>query len=259
MRVSIPPPTTTQARQQLRRALALRSGRGTVITTVLLASLGFVAAVQIASPDEVLDRASRADLIQVLDGLGARSSQLEQEIDRLEQARTDLVAGAGDSEAALAEAQERLDTLGILAGSVPAQGPGVLLTIGDPEGVVDAAAMLGSIQELRDAGAEAIQVSGSPDRAVRVVASTAFVDVPNDGVAVGGVALSPPYTVAAIGDPSTLATALGIPGGAVASLKGAGAVIAVRESPEVVVDALHEATEPAYARPADPDQSETTG
>lgn len=257
--MSVPPTTPTQARARLRHALSWRSGRGTAITTLLLACLGFVAAIQLAAPDDVLDRASRADLIQILDGLGARSNQLEEEIDRLEQARADLTAGAGASDAALAEAQGRLDTLGILAGTVQAKGPGVLLTIGDPDGVVDGAALLSTVQELRDAGAEAIQISGSPDRVVRVVASSAFVDVPNDGVAVGGVALSPPYTIEAIGDPSTLSTALGIPGGAVASLEGAGAIIAVRESAEVLVDALHEATEPTYARPADPDQAQTTG
>ena len=113
--------------------------------------------------------------------------------------------------------------------------------------------MLGVVQELRNAKAEAVQINGAPDREVRVVASTAFVDLPAGGVAVGGVGLQPPYTIVAIGDPATLSPALGIPGGAVSTLEAAGAGVSVRESDELVVDALHEASEPSYARPAVPD------
>jgi uncharacterized protein YlxW (UPF0749 family) len=112
--------------------------------------------------------------------------------------------------------------------------------------------MLGTVQELRDAGAEAIQVTGGPDRVVRVVASTPFADVPSGGVSVGGVALSPPYLIEAIGDPDTLQTALGIPGGAVSSIGSGGGSVEVRRADRLLVDALHELTEPTYARPAPP-------
>ena len=47
----------------------------------------------------------------------------------------------------------------------PATGPGIVLTISDPERKVDAPTMLDTVQELRDAGAEAIQIDD-----VRVVA-----------------------------------------------------------------------------------------
>lgn len=251
--------TTAQARARLRQTLSWQTKPGTLISTVLLAVLGFAAAVQIATPDDVLDRASRADLVQILDGLGTRADQLEDEVRRLEQARADLVAGAGDSEAARAEAEDRLLTLGILAGTSPAQGPGVELVITDTDGTVDASSLLSTIQELRDAGAEALQIDGAGDRSVRVVASTAFTDAPTGGVLVGGVTLSPPYTVTAIGDSSTLATALGIPGGAVSTLESAGAGITVREETDLVVDTLHEPVEPSYARPAVPDDADPVG
>lgn len=251
--------TTEQARARLRRTLSWQTKPGTLVTTVLLAVLGFAAAVQIATPDDVLDRASRADLIQILDGLGTRADQLEDEVARLEQARADLVVGAGDTEAARAEAQERLLTLGILAGTSPARGPGVELAIADPAGAVDASSLLSTVQELRDAGAEALQIAGAGDWSVRIVASTAFTDAPTGGVLVGGVTLSPPYTITAIGDSATLATALGIPGGAVSTIESAGAQTTVRESDEVVVDTLHEPVEPSYARPAVGDDSDSQG
>lgn len=244
--------TPAQARARLSQALASRPRRGTAIITVLFAGLGFVAAIQLASPDDVLDRATRTDLIQIINGLDTRSEQLTEEIERLETSRSELIAGADSNEAAQAEAQARLETLGILAGTTAAQGPGVVIVISDPAAAVDGSTILSVVQELRDAGAEALQIDGAPDRTVRVVASTAFLDVP-EGVSVGGVALSPPYTVRAIGDPGTLAPALGIPGGAVSTLETAGAAVSVREDPIVVVDALHDTTSPSYARPASPE------
>jgi uncharacterized protein YlxW (UPF0749 family) len=248
-------PTTAEARARLRRALSLRRGPGQAVAAVLLGILGFLLAIQLTDATDVLARASRADLVAILSGLDTRADQLEAELARLEQARSDLLAGAGDSEAALADAQARLDTFGILAGTVAAEGPGVSVRIVDPKGSVGAVALLGAVQELRDAGAEALQIRGGPDRVVRVVASTPFADVPSGGVSVGDVALSPPYTVQAIGDPDTLQTALRIPGGAVASIGSAGATVDVRPSDRLLVDALHEVTDPTYARPAPPPES----
>ena len=62
--------------------------------------------------------------------------------------------------------------LGILAGTVPATGPGVTITIDDPDGAVTRPTLLDGVEELRDAGAEAIEINDS----VRVVASTSFTD-----------------------------------------------------------------------------------
>jgi uncharacterized protein YlxW (UPF0749 family) len=252
-------PTTDEARRRLRDALSLRTGSGQLVAAALLGMLGFTVAIQLTDSTDVLERATRSDLVQILAGLDNRSEQLAAEVARLEQARADLLAGAGDSEAALAEAQSRLDTFGILAGTLPAEGPGVTMRIADPQAAVTAVSMLSAIQELRDAGAEAIQVDGANERSVRVVASTAFADEPTGGVSVGGVALTPPYLVRAIGDADTLSAALTIAGGAVPSLTSAGATVTVTSPSVVVVDALHEASDPTYARPAVPDGEDSTG
>jgi uncharacterized protein YlxW (UPF0749 family) len=244
-------PTPADARRRLRRALSPRGGPGQLVAAGLLAVLGFTVAVQLTDSTDVLERASRSDLVQILAGLDTRADQLSAEVTRLEQARRDLEAGAGDSQAALEEAQSRLDTFGILAGSVPAQGPGVTLRIADPQAAVTAVTMLSTVQELRDAGAEAIQIDGEPGRSVRVVAPTAFADEPGGGVSVGGVALAPPYLVRAIGDPDTLAAAVAIAGGAVSSLTSVGATATVGTPSTVLVDALHEQNPPTYAAPTD--------
>jgi uncharacterized protein YlxW (UPF0749 family) len=137
----------------------------------------------------------------------------------------------------------------VLAGTVPATGPGITLTVEDPRGVVRADVLLDALEELRDAGAEAVQLAGSGAGPVRVVASTALVDRPG-GVSVDGVPLAPPYTFTVLGDTGTLRSALGIPGGVVATVARVGGTARVDPSTALTVGALRQLATPRYARPA---------
>ena len=68
---------------------------------------------------------------------------------------------AGSTVEAAAEAQRRLAALEVLSGTTPVTGPGVRVTLSDAPGstsAVDASTVLDAVQELRDAGAQAIQV-----------------------------------------------------------------------------------------------------
>ena len=110
----------------------------------------------------------------------------------------------------------------MLAGTVVATGPGLLLTITDPEERIGPEVLLDALEELRAAGAEAVQLEGPVDlsvdpaeasvgEAVRVVASTALVEGPEGGVEVDGTVLYAPYRFVVVGDPGTLASARGHP------------------------------------------------
>jgi uncharacterized protein YlxW (UPF0749 family) len=86
---------------------------------------------------------------------------------------------------------------------------------------------------------------------VRLVANSYFVDAPDrSGVVVDGVSLAPPYDIVAIGDPHTMSTAMGIPGGVLDTLTGKGAHGTVITHDAVQVTALHQVAAPQYARPA---------
>ena len=113
---------------------------------------------------------------------------------------------------------------------------------------MSAATVLDTVEELRDAGAEAIQIG-----TVRVVASTSFVDGTGSspaGIAIDGTLLHAPYVVLAIGDPQTLQAALNIPGGVLETLQGQGADGNVTSEEQVQITALHAVSAPRYARPA---------
>jgi uncharacterized protein YlxW (UPF0749 family) len=67
---------------------------------------------------------------------------------------------------------------------------------------------------------------------------------------VSGTRIAPPYTILAVGEPATLATALDIPGGVADTVRTAGGRIVVTQEESVLVSALQPPSTPQYARPA---------
>ncbi len=232
-----------------RALLRPRLRRVDVLVAVLLAGLGFAGAVQVRSTQDegVLASARQQDLVVILDDLAGRQERLRREVAELTADRERLTS-AGGGEAALQQAQRRAQVLGVLAGTLPASGPGVTLTLEDPDGALRADVLLDALEELRDAGAEAVQVAGGGS-VVRVVARTALVDGPG-GVEVDGVALAPPYVFTVVGESGTLASALGIPGGVVDTVARLGGAARVTPSDALVVGALRPLEPPRYASPA---------
>lgn len=238
---------TGDPRRRLWRSLVPRGTRGELLAGLLCAVLGFALVVQVRqTQDADLGALRESDLVQILDDLGERNQRLESEQADLGRTRAELLTGSSAREAAREAAQREVDALGILAGTAPATGPGIRLTITDPDEVLLASALLDAVQELRDSGAEAMQVGD-----VRIVASTAFTNT-EDGIAVDGSLVSSPYEFLIIGDPATLEPALRIPGGVVPSVVAQGARAGITELDEVAVDALRSPQTPQYARPAEP-------
>jgi uncharacterized protein YlxW (UPF0749 family) len=219
---------------------------------LLLVLFGFAFVVQLRSnaTDEQLSSARPEDLVRILSDLDARKDRLSQEISQLQTTQQQLAAGSQGRAAALDAAAKRARDLGILAGTLPAQGPGIQVQfLSGPQGL-KAALILDAVQELRDAGAEALEIDGANGTTVRVVASSWFVDAPDNGLQVDGRTLTGPYWLTAIGDPQTMRTALNIPGGVVDRVHNAGGNVIVNEPGTVRISALHEAATPRYARPA---------
>lgn len=228
-------------------ALRRHPRRSQLLIGLILAVLGFALVVQLRTTQQTSGFASarQEDLVRILDDLNARGERLRAEIDDLQRTRDKLTGGVGQDAAALQETRRRQEVLRILAGTVAATGPGVQVTVTDPEHTVTADVLLDTMQELRDAGAEAMQVN-----AVRLTASSWFTDS-GPGVVADGTPLRAPYVFLAIGDPHTLADAMAIPGGVVDSVAGrSGATADVLQRPRVVVDALRPLSTPRYARAA---------
>lgn len=227
------------------------SAAGAVIG-LLLGLLGFAFVVQLRSnsTDEQLSADRPEDLVRILSDLDARKDRLGQEITTLQTTQQQLTAGSQNRQAALDEATRRADELGILAGTLQAQGPGMRVEFRSAAKPIQAADLLNAVEELRGAGAEAMQITGTGGTAVRIVASTSFVDGTGGGLVVDGTALTSPYTVTAIGDPPTMQIALNIPNGVVDDVRTHGGNVTITPAGTVLISALHPVTNPRYAQPA---------
>ncbi|MEV7328082.1 DUF881 domain-containing protein [Micromonospora sp. NPDC093244] len=217
-----------------------------VMIVALLALLGFTLVVQLktTSTDPTLGATRQEDLVRILSDLDARESRLQQDIRALEDSQRQLASGEQGRQAALDEATRRADELGILAGTLPAVGP--VISGGKR---ISADQVLDAVQELRGAGAEAMQISGGDRATVRIIASTFFLDGENGSLVVEGRRLVGPFTITVIGDPATMRTALNIPGGVVASVRGDGGNVTFGEREVAEVSALHAPIKLEHARP----------
>ena len=198
---------------------------GVVIVCILI-GIGTVAVVRGQDSEEFLATAREPDLIRLLDDLQSRQTRLDGEILRLQAAEQNLRTGT--TAEALQQAQERADDLRVLAGTTPVSGPGIRLRI-EGEDAFFASDLLNTVQELRDAGAEAIEING-----IRVVVDTWFADE-RDAISVSGTQVTQPFEILAIGGPATMATAMRIPGGIADTVSAQDGSVVITELDEVEI------------------------
>jgi uncharacterized protein YlxW (UPF0749 family) len=230
-------------------AAVSKPSRDQFVVAVLLAALGFAAVTQVRSNgnDDTYAGRREQDLIDLLNGLAGASERSQAEISRLEKTRTDLQSNTLSREAALEQAQKEADTLNILAGLVPVTGPGIRITIEDPDGSVGIDILLDAIQELRTAGAEAMQFNGE----VRVIAQTAFEEGVG-GVLVDGQLITAPYVIDVIGEPNELEGAITFPQGPRDDVEDDGGTVEMQSFDKLDIDAVREPVRSEYAQPVGP-------
>jgi uncharacterized protein YlxW (UPF0749 family) len=226
---------------------ALRTGsRGQLVVAGLLAVLGFAAVTQVHATDrdDAYVGARQGDLIQYINNLSLASQRTQTEIAQLQETRDALRDDTESRRTALELARQQADTLGILAGTVPAVGPGVRITVTGGSAGVGTNQLLNGLEELRDAGAEVIEMNDT----VRVIAQTSLSDTAG-GVLVDGERLTGPYVIDAIGDPHTLSTAMDFTGGFISEVRDVGGKVTVDQRDRVEVVSVRRPTAPTYAKP----------
>jgi uncharacterized protein YlxW (UPF0749 family) len=235
------------SRQRLARSMLARPTGAQLLIAVLVAVVGFAATTQVRlnSHDNEFVGSRGQDLVVMMDALVQSNSRVRTQIQDLQQQRSQLSTSRSQAINALGAARRRLDTLGILAGTAAAVGPGATITITAPAGAVTASILLDAIEELRDAGAEAIQI----DHQARVVASTALTEEARV-VYVDGNPVQSPYVIDVIGSPHTLRQAVTFRGGLTDQVEGVGGQVTVATAPKVRITSLHKLEKPQYSRPA---------
>lgn len=214
-----------------------RPSKGQVVLAVILCLCSFAVVTQVRSQsqDDPFATMRRADLVTMLDSLSDSSRQLDAELADLRQTERQLQSGADSRRAAQTQAAERLSQLSVMEGTVPVGGPGVIIRISDPQSKVTSDMILDAVEELRDAGAEAIAINGT----MRIVASTWF-SSGADGLTVDGRTVSRPITISVIGDPHSLEEGATFRGGMVSQMQAAqvGASVTITRSQQIRIEAV---------------------
>lgn len=152
---------------------------------------------------------SSQDLTVFVANLNAGLDQRRQEIASLERDLAQLSANADRGVVSLGQVRDELASIRAYAGLDPVSGPGVTVTV---DGPIDGPGVEDIINELRNAGAEAIAVGG-----VRFVAGSVVTGGPGE-VSADGQELDDPFEVEAIGGSETLTGSLTRIGGIVAQV-----------------------------------------
>ena len=211
-------------------------------------AVGLLVGVQVARQDAGTARLaaeSPDDLTRILAELNAEADGLARQIAELRVKLFRYENTVERDRLAVRDARKSLRDLQVLAGTTDVRGPGLAVTIADRRGRVTWEPFLDLVQELRDAGAEAIAVND-----LRIVASSWFGPA-EVGVTVDGQEAVPPYRVEAIGSPEDMAEALEIPGGPLSLVRALLDVqVTVEVEEDLRVPALKREMSFRYARPA---------
>lgn len=247
-RWSRPLPVGEAEPASLPAASARRSvASGPLLVVVATAVVGFLLVSQLGTSQRFsqrLEAESEEDLARILSSLTDEADSLRDEISDLKLQLVNLRNSSRQDGTADAAAREQLKALSVLAGTVGVTGPGLTLVVDDPDGAVTYDVLIDAVQELRDAGAEAVAIN---DLRVGVASSLAE----REGrVLLDGNPLSPPLRVTAIGQATTLEGGLKIPGGVLDTLDALRGVRAeVQRSAKLDLPALARAPSFRVARP----------
>jgi uncharacterized protein YlxW (UPF0749 family) len=187
----------------------MRTNAGGIAATAVALFLGLLAATQIRSQDvfsRSLQLETPSSLTTLIANLSERNNALRDEIFdlriRVESAQDAVASGKGT----LTEGEHQLAQLKVFAAQSAASGPGVSMKV---DGPFDERALSDLVNELRNAGAEAIAVNEMR------VGPRSFFTASAGAIAVDGRPLRGPWTVRAIGSPEVVYVALTRIGGIV--------------------------------------------
>lgn len=153
--------------------------------------------------------ASTADQLVIISSLVENNTRLREEMEALEKQLNEYQQATG--RARLEALVEELNKVRVINGLVEVSGSGVEVSLDGPIGVLDVQDL---INELRNAGAEALTINGE-----RLTLYTAIASTEDGGMTINGTRLSRPYILQAIGHPETMETALLRQGGLIAVLQ----------------------------------------
>lgn len=202
----------------------MRSRRAQLSVTAVAFLLGLLVVAQLRSQAGLsgLEARSAQELTVLVANLTSRNDQLRREVATLEREVSDLTQAAARGESSVDRLRTDLARLRTWAGLDPVVGPGIRITVSGP---LPGSAVEELLNELRNAGAEAIAVGG-----IRIVPGSVVAGPPG-ALSVENTPLPDPFEIEAIGSPETLTGSLTRMGGIVAQLSARFPTVTITVTP----------------------------
>ena len=191
---------------------SLRSARNQVTLALVAVLLGVLVVVQLRAQagGTGLETLSAQDLSDLVANLNTRNDQLRIEVATTQAQLDSLTAAQARGDTSLGQLQNDLARVRAWSGLLPVSGQGIRIDVAGPISSIAADDLL---NELRNAGAEALAVAG-----VRVVPGSVIGGEPG-GLSIEDTAPDDPFEVDAIGNGPTLTGSLTRAGGIIAQVK----------------------------------------
>src|SRR5438094_2417071 len=186
----------------------MRTNTGAIAMAVVALFLGVAAAAQFRSQDvysRSLQLETPSSLTTLIANLSDRNNELRNEIFDLRRDIESATNSVSSGQGTLSEAERQVLRLRVFSAQSGVAGPGIAIRI---EGAFDERALSDLVNELRNAGAEAIAVND-----VRVGPKSYFTGTAGNSIAVDGRPLRGPWMVRAIGSPDVVYVAMTRTGG----------------------------------------------
>lgn len=202
-----------------------------VLVTVLCALLGFSYAIQLNNTTSTYETMSEDELTKLISETSTQVQKLEQRKSELSNQLDSLKDTADKNEKAAEIARQNAESNGILSGRLPVSGEGVVIRISKgSKRDIDASILFTLLEELRNSGAEVIEIND-----IRVITSTYISDTA-DGLDCDGTNIKAPFIIRAIGDSDNLQNAVNLAGGVGSRLKVKyGATVSIVPSDKVEI------------------------
>jgi uncharacterized protein YlxW (UPF0749 family) len=222
----------------------MRRRRSQLTIAAVTLALGFLAVAQFktqAAGDPFAGLSSQ-DLTVLVANLNDRNDQLRGEIATLERELAVLGQNEQRGDASVDELRADLRRVRLYAGIDPATGPGVSILV---QGPIDGRGVEDLINELRNAGAEAMAIDE-----LRIVPGVVAVGPPG-AVKIGETTLGDPFTIVAIGAGDKLTGSLTRSGGIIAQLAATQPEVGVEVTPldHIGVPATDRSLIPSHGHP----------
>jgi uncharacterized protein YlxW (UPF0749 family) len=214
----------------------------TISAVALVLGLLVVVQVRAQAGNAGFAQLSTQDLTVLVANLNARNDQLRREVSTLEDELAALNQNRSRGEESLDELRADLRRVRAYAGLDPVGGPGVTISISGP---IDGSGVEELINELRNAGAEAVGVGE-----VRIVNGVVVTGAPG-AASIAGARLGPVFQLSAIGAPDKLTGSLTRSGGVIAQLAATepGVSVIVTPADRIELPATTRSLVPAHGHP----------